>query len=113
MITAKDSIVNLGRTQYLQAIGYYDLEKDDEGFVKLKPTASHVDKKVGTLTTDINALEQQLRKFKAEKAELNAYKKTDEYKASKKSEKKKKNKKAKENILNMVFNNADAITASE
>ena len=113
MNTAKDSIINLGRTQYLQAVGYYDLEKDDDGFVKLKPTASHVDKKAASLTTDINALEQQLRKFKAEKAELTAYKKTDEYKESKKNESKKKKKKAKENILNMVFNNADAVNAAE
>lgn len=113
MDTARDGIINLGRSQYLQAIGYYDLEKDDEGFVVLKPTASRVDKKVATLTTDISALEQQLRKFKAEKAEAVRYQKTDEYKESKKNEKKKKNKKAKENILNMVFNNADAINASE
>lgn len=112
MDTTRDGILKLGRTQYLQAVGYYDLEKDDDGFVVLKPTASRVDQRVATLTTDINTLEQQLRKFKAEKAEAKAYQKTEEYKESKKAEGKKKKKKAKENILNMVFNNADAVTAA-
>ena len=50
-------VYNLAHGSWLHAVGYDDLEKDDDGFVILRPTASRVDKRISTLTTDIDELE--------------------------------------------------------
>ena len=105
------AVYELGREQYRIASGYSSMEKDSDGFVILKPTAEHVDKRKAILTTSIEDLEAKLKQFRAEKVAVSNYQKTDEYKASKKKSKKKKEKKARESLLSMVFNNADAMAA--
>jgi len=107
------AIYDLGRDQYRRAVGYSDMDRDEDGFVLLRPTASRVDERKAELTTSIDDLEAKLKQFRAEKAAVTQYQKTDEYKESKKEGKKKKNKKARESLLNMVFNNADAVAEAE
>ena len=103
-----EELLDLGRAQYRSMSGWDDLPRDKEGFVVLKPTAAHVDKKMSTLTADIGSLEAKLRKYKEEQARTIKYTKTEDYKESKKQQSKKKQKKKRESLLNMVFNNADA-----
>lgn len=107
------AIYELGREQYRIATGYSDMDRDEDGFVILRPTASHVDARKAELTTSIDDLESKLRKFRAEKAEVTKYQKTDEYRESKKKGRSKKEKKARETLLGMVFNNADALAEEE
>ena len=107
------AIYDLGRDQYRRAVGYSEMDHDSDGFVLLRPTASRVDERKAELTTSIGDLEAKLKQFRAEKAAVTQYQKTDEYKESKKEGKKKKNKKARESLLNMVFNNADAVAEAE
>ena len=99
-------IYDFGHYQYLKAVGGDDEYRDEDGFIRLHPTASHVDKSVESLTTSIDDLESRLKVYRAEKEKAVKYQKTDEYKASKKEEKKKKKKKARNELLNMVFNSA-------
>lgn len=106
-------IYNLGREQYRTAVGYNDMDKDEDGFVVLRPTASRVDARKAALTTSIDDLESKLKQFRAEKAAVVEYQKTDAYKESKKNGKGKKHKKARASLLNMVFNNADALAEEE
>lgn len=107
------AIYELGREQYRIASGYSDMDRDEDGFVILKPTASHVDARKAELTTSIDDLESKLRKFRAEKAEVTRYQKTDDYRESKKKGRSKKEKKARESLLSMVFNNADELAEEE
>lgn len=100
-------ILNLGRAQYQYATGLSDAKRDEDGYICLTPTPSHVDKKVSTLTSSIDDLESKLKKFKAEKAKAEKYQKSDEYKEAKKKIKGKKAKKEKQTLLSMVFNSAD------
>ena len=100
------AVYELSHKQWLTAVGYDDLEKDDDGYVVLRPTASHVDRRVAALTTDIGELETKLRSMRAEKAEAKQYQKTEQYQESKKKEKDKKSKKKRDALLSMVFNNA-------
>ena len=80
-----NAIYQLGRSQWLSSVGYDDLEKDEDGFVVLKPSAQRVDSQVASLTTNISDLESKLKKFRAEKAAAEKYQKTPEYKESKKT----------------------------
>lgn len=100
-------VVSLGKSQYNSIIGYDDMEKDEDGFLRLIPTADRVDKQVETLTTDISSLEAKLKEFRAKKEKAVKYQKSDEYKEDKKLKSKKKKKKEKATLLSMVFNNAD------
>lgn len=102
------SILDLGISRYERMTGLDEMERDEEGFIILKPSAERVDKKMHTLTTDITNLEAKLKKFKEEKAQTEKYKKSDDYKESVKRLSKKKQKKQKTALLEMVFNNADA-----
>ena len=45
----------------MRAIGADDVERDDDGFIVLRPSADHVDQKVETLTTSIDSLEERLQ----------------------------------------------------
>lgn len=107
------SVLEAGYARYNAASGWDDLERDEDGFVVLKPTASHVDRRMATLNTDIDTLEAKLKKYRKEQAETAKYQKSEEYKESKKSESKKKKKKKRETLINMVFNTADADNAEE
>lgn len=100
-------ILEMGKERYRDASGLNDMERDNDGFIVLKPTASHTDQKKAALTADISSLEAKLQKYKEEKQKVTAYQKTEDYRDSKKTQSKKKMKKKKENLLNMVFNNAD------
>lgn len=106
-------ILDFGRARYDQASGWDDLDRDDDGFVLLHPTAAHVDAKLGSLTTNIDSLEEKLRKYRAEKAKTIQITKTDEYRESKKQAGKKKKKKQRETLLQMVFNAADDVDEDE
>ena len=81
-----EELLDLGRAQYRSMSGWDDLPRDKEGFVVLKPTAAHVDKKMSTLTADIGSLEAKLRKYKEEQARAIKYTKTEDYKESKKQQ---------------------------
>ena len=100
-----DAILQMGRERYREASGLNDMDRDSDGFILLKPTASHTDQKKAALTADISSLEAKLQKYKAEKQRVTQYQKSDDYKSSKKEQSKKKMKKKKESLLNMVFNN--------
>ena len=102
-----DAILQMGRERYREASGLNDMDRDSDGFILLKPTASHTDHKTAALTADISSLEAKLQKYKEEKQRVIQYQKSDDYKSSKKEQSKKKMKKKKESLLNMVFNNAD------
>lgn len=107
------AVYDLGRDQYRMAVGIDDIDRDKDGFIVLRPTASHVDSKVASLTTDIDTLEEKLKTFRAEREKAVKYQKTEEYKESKKKDKDKKQKKARTTLLDMMFNNADAVTEAE
>ena len=100
-------ILDLGKAMYDHASGMDELKRDEDGFIVLMRTASGTDAKLVDLTTNISSLEEKLKKFKAEKAKTEEYQKSDEYKESKKKQSKKKLKKKRENLLEMIFNNAD------
>lgn len=102
-------VYDLAREQYRDAVGISDMNRDADGFLVLRPTARHVDKRVESLTTNIDSLEEKLRQFREEKAKAVKYQKSEEYRESKKKDKDKKGKKARATLLEMVFNNADAI----
>lgn len=104
---ASKSVIELGKSQYLSAVGADNMKRDEDGFIVLTPTAKRVDEQVNDLTTNISSLEAKLEKFKQEKRKAIEYQKTPEYTESKKKEKNKKFKKQKQNLLEMVFNNAD------
>ena len=71
------TVYDLSRARWLKAVGYDELEKDDDGFVVLKPTADRVDHRINSLTTNISDLESKLKQFRAEKAAAQQYTKTD------------------------------------
>lgn len=100
-------ILELGKDRYMKAVDYENRAKDEDGFMILEPTSTHVDQKMDKLTTNIGSLEEKLKQYKNEKFDLEQYKSTDDYKESKSKKKTKKNKKAKMALLEMVFNNAD------
>ncbi len=100
-------LYELGKSKYEHATGLDEMERDKKGFIILKPSAKHIDRKSEALTTDIGLLEMKLKQFKDEKAKTEAYKKTEDYKRSAKNLSKKKKKKQKETLINMIFNNAD------
>ena len=100
-------IYELGSEQWLRAVGYYDLEKDKDGFIVLHPSASRVDSELKNFTTNIESLEAQLKNLREKKTEHEKYKKTDDYKESKKKERSKKEKRSRDTLIQMVFNNAD------
>lgn len=102
------AIYDLGRAQFDHAIGV-DEDRDEDGFIVLRPTASHVDARKAAVTTSIDDLESKLKAFREEKEALSAYQKTDRYKESKKDQKDKRQKKNRESLLNMMFNNADEV----
>lgn len=102
-----DAILQMGRERYREASGLNDMDRDSDGFILLKPTASHSDHQKAALTANISSLEAKLQKYKEEKQKVVQYQKSDDYRASKKEQSKKKLKKKKESLLNMVFNNAD------
>ena len=102
-----NAILEMGRERYREASGLKDMDRDSDGFIILKPTASHTDKKKAELSADISSLEAKLQRYKEEKQKVIQYQKTDDYRSSKKEQSKKKMKKKKESLLNMVFNNAD------
>ena len=106
-------VLDLGYERYEQSSGLADMERDSDGFIILKPTAEHVDKRKSSLTTDIGNLEAKLKQFKQERDQLNKYQKTEDYKKSKKSMSKKKIKKKRDTLLEMVFNNADKAADEE
>lgn len=109
------AILDLGHSQYMRAIGADDVERDDDGFIVLRPSADHVDQTVETLTTSIDSLEERLQALRTSRAAMESYQKTDAYREDKKKSGKKKGKKKKERatLLNMVFNNADQVAAAE
>ena len=78
------SVYDLGRAQYRDAVGISDMDRDKDGFLVLRPTARHVDQKVASLTTDIDTLEEKLKQFREQKAQAVKYQKTEEYRESKK-----------------------------
>lgn len=109
------TILDLGRAQYMRAVGADDVERDSEGFILLRPSADHVDQQVESLTTNIDSLEEKLQALRKSKAAMEDYQKTDAYKKDKKKKLKGKGKRKKERetLLNMVFNNADQVAAAE
>ena len=91
-----NAILEMGRERYREASGLKDMDRDSDGFIILKPTASHTDKKKAALTADISSLEAKLQRYKEEKQKVIQYQKTDDYRSSKKEQSKKKMKKKKE-----------------
>lgn len=108
-----ESRIEVGRANYLSALGKDELKRNEDGFIVLTPTAKRADEQADSLTTSISSLEEKLEQFRKEKAKIEKFKKTDEYKESKKKEKKGKFKKQKQNLLDMVFNNADHLAEEE
>ena len=71
-------ILEMGKERYRNASGLNDMERDTDGFIVLKPTASHTDQKKAALTADISSLEAKLQKYKQEKQNVTAYEKTED-----------------------------------
>ena len=111
--TMDHEVLKLGKAQYLSASGFDQLRRDENGFARLTPTAKRVDEQVSSLTTDISSLEEKLKRYRAEKEKAVKYQKSDEYKESKKKDKKKKQKRERNELLEMVFNNADRMVEEE
>ena len=109
----KESRLELGKSQYQYALGLADMKREEDGFIHLHPTAKRADEQASSLTTSISSLEAKLEQFRKEKAKVDKFRESDEYKESKKKEKNKKFKKQKQNLLDMVFNNADHIAEEE
>lgn len=100
-------IYELGMHRYEQLVADDKADRDSDGYISLTPSASRIDAKKSKLTTNITDLESKLRKFREEKAAVEKLQQTKEYKDSKKRLSKKKAKKQRDNLLEMVFNNAD------
>ena len=101
----EQSVYDLGTSSYDDAVGWSSMKRDDNGFIRLTPTASHVDRQVEQFTTDIKSLESKLKEYREKKVAAVKYQGTDEYKESRKQEKKsKKDKKRRNTLLEMVFN---------
>lgn len=101
----EQSVYELGTSSYDDVIGWSDMKRDKDGFIRLTPTASHVDRQVEQFTTDIKSLESKLKEYREKKAAAVKYQGSEEYKESKKQEKKsKKDKKKRNTLLEMVFN---------
>lgn len=100
-------VLDMSHNKYLNMIDYNNMEKDKNGFIKLKPTSSKIDSDSAHLKTDILSLEDKLREYRKKHEKVEKLKETEEYKASKKKQSKKKQKKSKQHLLEMVFNNAD------
>lgn len=99
------TIHDLGRSTYDDAVGWSDMRRDKNGFIRLTPSASHVDRQVEQYTTDIKSLEAKLKDYRSRKAAAVEYQGSSEYKESQKQERKsKKNKKKRNTLLEMVFN---------
>ena len=73
-----DAILQMGRERYREASGLNDMDRDSDGFILLKPTASHTDQKKAALTADISSLEAKLQKYKEEKQRVTQYQKSDD-----------------------------------
>lgn len=110
---AKESRIEVGKANYLSAMGVDEMKRDKDGFIHLTPTAKRADEQAVSLTTSISSLEEKLNKYRAEKAKVDKFKESDEYKESKKKQKGKKQKKKKQALLDMVFNNADHLAEEE
>ncbi|MDE6041010.1 MAG: hypothetical protein K2F99_05480, partial [Muribaculaceae bacterium] len=104
------ALIELGKSQFRAVT---DQERDDEGFVILRPKADRVDQKMAVLTTSIDTLEDKLKELRKTQAQTKAYQDTDEYRAEKKASKKKGKKKARERLINMIFSNADNVKDAE
>lgn len=102
------AVLELARREY-SYITSDEHERDEDGFIKLKPTASHIDRQSDNLTSSIESLEEKLRRYRAEKNRFDDLKQTPEYKEEKSGKGKKKRKKERQNLLEMVFNNADEL----
>lgn len=77
-------IFGASHESYLRAMGVNDMPRNADGYIILKPSADHVDRKAEKLTTDISSLEQKLKEYRKKKVEIDEYKDSDDYKESKK-----------------------------
>lgn len=110
--TIDKTVLDMAKAQYRKMAKekVYDDEydRDEEGFIILKPTSNHVEEQQKTLTTSIDQLQSKLNKYMTEKKHYDDIASSDDFKKESKK-KKKKNKKAKASLLASIFNNADAI----
>lgn len=111
-----ESAVALAKREYARMVEdeLQDVDRDEDGFIILKHTATMIDQQSNALTSSIESLEDKLRRYKEEKSQYDKMKKSPEYQdeISGKKKKKKKTKKARQNLLEQVFNNADELRAS-
>lgn len=99
--------LDYGTSAYQHMMGVDEMRRNEDGFITLQFSAQKTDERINELTTDISAIEEKLKKYKAEKNQREKFRKTEEYKESKKKLSKKKQKKKKMSLLEMVFNDAD------
>lgn len=88
-------------------------ERNERGFIILRPTVEHVEERRSSLTTSLDQLESKLSKLMSDKKHYDDIAKSDEFKKAAKKKNKKKKKKAKASLLASIFNNADAVAKEE
>lgn len=111
--TINQEILDLGRAKFDEISGFADMDRDNNGFIILKPSAANVDRQKAELTTNISSLEMKLKEYREKQEKIKKIQRSDDYKESKKAMSKKKIKKKKASLLEMVFNDADADAESE
>lgn len=113
MAKAVDKIIlDVARENYRHAIGadMHDDDRDENGFIVLRPTQEHVENRQKSLTTDIDQLQARLKTYMSEKKHFDDIAASDDFKNKSKKSKKKK-KKAKASLLASIFNNADNLNS--
>ena len=88
-------------------------ERNERGFIVLRPTVEHIQERRSSLTTSLDQLETKLSKLMSDKKHYDDIAESDEFKKAAKKKQKKKKKKAKASLLASIFNNADNLAKEE
>lgn len=88
-------------------------ERNERGFLVLRPTVEHIQERRSSLTTSLDQLETKLSKLMSDKKHYDDIAESDEFKKAAKKKQKKKKKKAKASLLASIFNNADTLAKEE
>lgn len=115
--TIDKEVLDMARKQYKNMVKnrvYADgEERNERGFLILRPTVEHIQERRSSLTTSLDQLESKLGKLMSDKKYYDDIASSDEFKKAAKKKCKKKKKKAKASLLASIFNNADAIAKAE
>ena len=65
--------LDYGTSAYQRMMGVDEMRRNEDGFITLQFSAQKTDERINELTTDISAIEEKLKKYKAEKNQNTRY----------------------------------------